>query len=232
MPSPRVYYHYYHYYLDVGQTRRLLSLLSGCRPDPSLTAHACVVKPAGGAYAPRRKSPSLPSMHAVSRSSQPRSSSNWSIIRTASNVRMYVSPPPCGYFTTATMREYYCVSWFANHPMREYRHRHHAGILLLILVRQPSHAGTSPPPPCGNIAPPPCGNIATAYCGNIASMIIAYCVGVASMDMYEILRRMFVLEGRQRRSRCYYTIRCYTIRLVLLYYRSVCPSLSDGEQVR
>ncbi len=69
----------------------------------------------------------------------------------------------------------------ATATMREYRLRHHAGI--------------SPPPPCGNIA--------TAYCGNIASMIIAYCVGFASMDMYEILRRMFVLEGRQRRSRCY-----------------------------
>jgi hypothetical protein len=40
-------------------------------------------------------------------------------------------------------------------------------------------------------------------------MIIAYCVGVASMDMYEILRRMFVLEGRQRRARCYYTMKCY-----------------------
>ena len=122
MPSPRVYYHYYHYYLDVGQTRRLLSLLSGCRPDPSLTAHACVVKSAGGAYAPRRKSPSRSSMHAVSRSSQPRSSSNWSIMHGIE----------CSYVrVTATMRVFhhrhhagiYCVSWFANHPMREYRHR-------------------------------------------------------------------------------------------------------------
>jgi hypothetical protein len=46
-----------------------------------LTSNACVVKPAGGAYAQRRKSPSLSSMPAVSRLSQPRSSSNWSIIR-------------------------------------------------------------------------------------------------------------------------------------------------------
>ena len=56
-------------------------------------------------------------------------------------------------------------------------------------------------------------------CVGVASMIIAYCVGVASMDMYEILRRMFVLEGRQRRSRCFYTI-LYDARL---YDRSVCP---------
>ncbi len=47
-----------------------------------------MVKPAqaGGAYAQRRKSPSLSSMPAVSRLSQPRSSSNWSIIRMTSNV--------------------------------------------------------------------------------------------------------------------------------------------------
>ena len=104
--------------------------------------------------AQRRKSPSRSSMYAVSRSSQLRSSSNWSIIRKISSVQGHhvgsnrcghpgrapschagaSSPPSCGSITATIMREH---------------HRLH-------------DAGASPPSSCGSItasmelvAPPP-----------------------------------------------------------------------------
>ena len=61
----------------------------------------------------RRTSPSRSSMHAASRSSQPRSQENWYIKRSASNDRQYV---------TSTMRAFY--------------HRHLAAILQRIQLRQ------------------------------------------------------------------------------------------------
>ncbi len=68
-----------------------------------------MVKPAGRAFAQNCKSPSRLSMLAVSRWSQPRSSSTWSSIRNSSNVHinfLFRLPTTVGQLLTVSRRMY------------------------------------------------------------------------------------------------------------------------------